>query len=309
MDAMPQWCEFFSADEYDIFCTAVDDGLSLYGADGQDIDGGYVEMAAGEPSIEIYPFALSALAARCRESDTAQWSDLCSSRIMAWAEGRLQREWLTETPFNEVEALLEVWLYSRRELMFEAEPDHPDQPFCTQVADGLYACFVAVVPDIADAPTMHSFVPNSAVSAWNLTADELLDSVRRCLRRLPPPVWEKHTTTFVDDQQKLVGSGEVYFGSAPDGVDLPVSAWALIIDEVTPAPLVPAGLLAVPHRHLLLVGLPCIDAEERHFGTKALRRYTAQSCDNAHPDHRISSLYYVYRPPGSFVSNRELRQT
>jgi len=305
---VPVWCDFFSVDEYDAFGAAVDDALGIFGAEGQDIDEGRVELAAGDPVATVYEFPLDLLAARCRASAGEQWPDICARHVMDWAEGEPQRSWLTNSPFDEVENLLDVWLTGKREVAFQGDPDGPDQPFSVRVADGLYASFLAEVPGLKDAPAMRSFVPNSAVCAWNLTAAEVLESGRRRLRRLPPPTWELRTAYIQDDQGGTEATAGVYFASAPSSVSTPVSAWALILDEVTPVVLEPAGLVAVPHRHTLIVGPPCDDDKTRNHHTRAVYHYADQAYEVVADIHRVSPLKYVYRPPGNFRSGREIGQ-
>jgi hypothetical protein len=305
---VPVWREFFTVDEYEVFNVAVDEALGLFGAEGQDIDEGYVELAAGDPEPEVYEFALDSLAVRCRASATEQWPDICARQVMDWAEGEPQRTWLRNSPFGVIEHRMDVWLTGTREVKFEGDPEGSEQPFSVQVADGLYVSFLAEVPELNDAPAMRSFVPNAAVHAWHLTAEDLLESARRRLRRLPPPLWGLKTASIEDDHGKTVGSADVYFGSAPPDVSTPVSAWALILDEVSPVSFELSGLVAVPHRHLLIVGQPSEDPKTRKHCVRAVYHYANHAYQTAADINRVSALKYVYRPPGNFRSGREISQ-
>jgi hypothetical protein len=96
-----------------MFKAAVDAALGLFGAEGQDIDDGYVELAAGDPEPDVYEFALDSLAVRCRASATGQWPDICARQVMDWVEGVPQRTWLWNSPFGVVEHQLDVCRHGR----------------------------------------------------------------------------------------------------------------------------------------------------------------------------------------------------
>ncbi|MEN3304443.1 MAG: hypothetical protein V7603_645 [Micromonosporaceae bacterium] len=307
-ELVPVWCGFFAVDEYDLFSAAVDNALGLFGAEGQDIDEGYVELAAGDPEPEVYGFALTSLAVRCRAAATEQWPDICARQVMDWAEGEPQRTWLRNAPFGAVEHQMDAWLTGTREVKFDGDPEGSEQPFSVQVADGLYVSFLAEVPDLDDAPEMRSFVPNAAVHAWQLSAEDLLESARRRLRQLPPPNWDRKTVRIEDDNGNTIGTADVYLGSAPPDVSTPVSSWALILDEVGPVSFELSRLAAVPHRHLLIVDSPSEDPKAVKHRIRALDHHANHAYQTAADTDRVSSLKYVYRPPGNFRSFREYSQ-
>ena len=244
---MPGWCDFFDDDEYAEFDAAVTDALSLYGAENQDISEGYVELAAGDPRVEVHPFPLAGLAARCRQHPPADWPDLCASQVCDWSEGAPQREWLTGAPFPVVAPLLELWLTHEPELSFQDDPLAPDQPFSVRLADGLHASLVVEVPELAETPELPAFVPRSAVTAWGRDRIDLLAAARGRLRHLPPPTWHVRA---------LPGTGvEVRMAAAPAG-------FALLLDEVGPPELrTGPALLAAPTRNLLVLADPDTDVE------------------------------------------------
>ncbi|MEV6323477.1 hypothetical protein AB0M45_20110 [Nocardia sp. NPDC051787] len=171
---VPYWCEFFTPDEYRRFASAVDSALSCFGADGQDIYAGRVTLAAGLPDPELHDFDIAGLAEQCRASDIEDWSTLCFSTIDGFSTDEPQRDWLTRVAFTQVEDRLEPWLVAEPELSFDAEPDSPDQPFSTQLEDGRYLHFLATVPELEGIPEITTFVPNSAVRAWNIPVEKLV---------------------------------------------------------------------------------------------------------------------------------------
>ncbi|MET8796486.1 hypothetical protein ABZV91_08525 [Nocardia sp. NPDC004568] len=172
--SVPGWCAFFTPDEYVRFAQEVDEAAGCFGADGQNIAAGHVTLAAGAPEPELHEFDLTELAGRCRASDIDEWPSLCFVAIDEFSTAQPQRDWLTLASFAEVEELLEPWLAAEPELMFEAEPDAADQPFSTPLEDGRYLHLLAAVPDFDDMPEITTFVPNSAVQAWGLSAEKLV---------------------------------------------------------------------------------------------------------------------------------------
>ncbi|MCX0272891.1 hypothetical protein NLM24_19695 [Nocardia zapadnayensis] len=173
-DAVPDWCDFFTLDEYRRFADEVDSAAGCFGADGQDIDSGYVSLAAGDPDPEVHDFDLDALAEQCRASDIEDWSTICFSVIDDYVTGQPQRDWLTGVSFTQVEDLLEPWLADEPELLFVPEPDDSEQPFSIRLEDGRYLHFLATVEDLEDLPEVTTFVPNSAVRAWNIPVEKLV---------------------------------------------------------------------------------------------------------------------------------------
>ncbi|WP_227999693.1 hypothetical protein [Nocardia australiensis] len=59
-------------------------------------------------------------------------------------------------------------------MRFDAEPDRPNQPFSTRLEDGRYLHFLATVPELDEIPEITTFVPNSAVWAWDLPVEKLV---------------------------------------------------------------------------------------------------------------------------------------
>ncbi|WP_147404019.1 hypothetical protein [Nocardia panacis] len=171
---VPDWCAFFTADEYLRFAGEVDAALRCFGADGQDIDFGCVSLAAGDPDPEMLDFDIDGLAVQCRASDMEDWPSLCFTMIEGFFTAQPQRDWLTGVAFTEVEDLLEPWLADKPELLFVAEPDDPDQPFSIRLEGGSYLHFLAAVPDLEGIPEVTTFVPNSAVRAWDIPVEKLV---------------------------------------------------------------------------------------------------------------------------------------
>ncbi|WP_327116128.1 hypothetical protein OHB12_03675 [Nocardia sp. NBC_01730] len=171
---VPDWCAFFTPDEYNRFASEVDSALSCFGAEGQDIDAGYVSLAAGDPDPEVHDFDIVGLADQCRASDIEDWSDLCFSAIDGYSTAQPQRDWLTRVTFTQVEDRLEPWLADEPKLSFDAEPDYPDQPFSIRLEDGNYLHFLATVPELEGIPEITTFVPNSAVRAWDIPVEKLV---------------------------------------------------------------------------------------------------------------------------------------
>src|SRR2546421_10246154 len=90
---VPDWCAFFDADEYELFCEWVDDALSCFGAEGQDLSEGTVDLASGT-DVDIYPFPLDRLARRCRDRPQDEWNSICFNQIDAGSMCEAQYEWL-----------------------------------------------------------------------------------------------------------------------------------------------------------------------------------------------------------------------
>lgn len=171
---VPDWCAFFTPDEYNRFAGEVNSALCCFGAEGQDIDAGYVSLAAGDPDPEVHDFDLDGLAEQCRASDIEDWSDLCFAAIDGYSTAQPQRDRLTRVTFPHVEERLEPWLAAEPELSFDAEPDSPDQPFSIRLEDGNYLHFLAAVPELEGIPEITTFVPNSAVRAWDMPVEKLV---------------------------------------------------------------------------------------------------------------------------------------
>ncbi|MEV0111566.1 hypothetical protein AB0H42_35355 [Nocardia sp. NPDC050799] len=173
-DAVPDWCEFFTLDEYRRFADEVDSAMGAFGADGQDIDSGTVSLAAGYPDPEMEYFDIQGLAQQCRASDIEDWSTLCFSVIDDFVTDQPQRDWLTGVSFAQAEDSLQPWLADEPQLLFEPGPDDSEQPFSIRLEDGRYLHFLATVADLEDFPEVTTFVPNSAVRAWNIPVEKLV---------------------------------------------------------------------------------------------------------------------------------------
>lgn len=255
----PSWTGFSSAEEYEAFEEAVNEGLAQFGAegrDGQDVSDGYATMAAGLPTVSRYEFPLDEILAECRDQPREKWPDICKSHVDSWATGRLQYEWLTAAPFSAVSERLEAWMSSKPEVMFRKDDrDHPDEPCSVAVVQGMYATFWVQVPEIGKFPAIPMFVPNKAVAAWNVDADELFEAARARLRKLPPPSWDVYDLEVTGDD----GTVAVVPIHRCDIADKPVTtaaSWALILHEVAPVPLPEGTLFAVPSRDLVLLSVP-----------------------------------------------------
>lgn len=307
---VPYWCEFFSAEEYEAFHEAVDEAAAMYGGDGQDLHRGTLVMVAGEP-LEMCGFDLEYLADRCREQPREEWEGICKSQVMDWVEGGTQRAWLTAAAFDEVADLLTIRLTGEREVMFQGDPEGPDQPFSVRVADNLHASLVALAPELEGAPEIQVYVPNSATQAWGRTAEELLETARGNLRRLPPPTWETRMCSIADDDGEVVNVVDVYFAAPPDlDLPVPVSSWLLILDDIAPVTLEPWAMATVPTRDsLVLSPLSPDDYELRGDQLAATYHYTDFMYDDASDEERVSPQKYIHRPPGEIISAREYAPT
>jgi hypothetical protein len=259
---VPDWCAFFSAEEFDTFCEAVDDALSAFGAEGQDVDGGWVSLAAGAPTVEVYEFPLEPVAARCRDVPCANWESVCFGVIHGWIDGAAQREWLRASKFIAVASQLRVWVSNQPPTTFESELADPAQPFSQALHDAYHVSFWIQVPELGDIPSIPAFVPNEAVAAWGASADELIAAAQDRLRRLPGLAWETITVELLDQHDKIEATVALqYLLGEPDSDPLP-AAWALILNEIAPRPIEPGTLLAMPARQLLLLSYPEPDLDE-----------------------------------------------
>ncbi|MFC9432470.1 hypothetical protein [Nocardia sp. NPDC057030] len=171
-DAVPGWSEYFTLEEYNRFVAAVDAALGAFGADGQTIDAGYVSLAAGDPNPEVHDFDISGLAEQCRASNIEDWPILCFSVIDGYAMDQPQRDWLTGVSFAQVEDRLQPWLSDEPKLSL-CGLDYQEQPFSIRLEDGRYLHFLAAVPELGGVPEITTFVPNSAVRAWNIPVEKL----------------------------------------------------------------------------------------------------------------------------------------
>ncbi|HZM83204.1 MAG TPA: hypothetical protein VFC19_46420 [Candidatus Limnocylindrales bacterium] len=293
---VPDWCGYFNPDDYDRFCAALEEACGCYGAEGRDFDEGLLTMYAGHPPEECF-FSLSGLATRCRDSTPADWDSICFRQVAHWVEGQAHRDRLTRTPFAEVEPLLRVWLSERPEPTYQGgQPDGPDECFAVPIADGLYVSFLARVPELDDASEMTVLVPNSAVTAWQTSAEQLLESVRAGLRRLPPPIWETHTVR-VEDETGCTPV-EMYLTTAAPGTDIPASSWAVLLDEVAPAPLPRGAYVLVPEQNTLIV-MPndeTPDAETSWDRWWALFHVANTHYDNADHASRVTRQSFGFNP-------------
>jgi hypothetical protein len=296
---VPDWCAYFDADEYDLFCAALDAACGCYGAEGLDFDDGWVELYAGDGMPDECGYSLHRLAARCRDSAPDEWESLCFRHISEWVEGCLHREWLDRTPFADVEPLLQVWLTAERPVQYEGgRPDDPDEPFSVPLAEGLYLSLLAEVPDLDEASGMVVLVPSSATRAWKQSAEDLLESARRQLRLLPPPIWTVRTIRFSNH----LGPTEVdlYYASAAPGVATPVSAWALLLSEVAPVPLPRGAYIVVPERNTLIL----TPNEVREVPTD---RWWALFCKTHEAYGHADALAQVSRQNFGYVPGKGLR--
>lgn len=211
-----------------------------------------------------------------------------------WMALKAQHEWLTQTSFDEIKPGLKIWITTKRqdELGFESEESEPYATFSLPLADGLHLSLVVEVPELADSSEMRMRVTNSAVSAWKLSAEDVVEAARQVLRRLPPPIWETRT----EHLQGANGAGAVvtvHAASAVFGVDMPVSAWSLLLDEVLPEPLPWGAFVAIPERNsLILTPAPEPQANAWKAVWWALERATELAAATAdYRDHVTSKLF------------------
>lgn len=292
--SVPNWCDFFDEDEYDAFSEAVLKACGMFGADIQDsLDAGSITLVNGRfPEEEAY-FSLDGLARRCRHAPNTDWEDMCARQVLAWMDLAPQREWLTQAPFEEVAPLLEVWLTAERKVTFQGEPTDPEQPFSMPLADGLHLSLVVQVPDFEDNESMKTPVSNAAVAAWGRSHEELIESARQVLRRLPGPIWSTRKLSYTDDEGARIDV-ELYVGASAPDVDLPVTAWAILLDEVWPMPMVRGAFVGLPERNTLI--LAPIPAAAYDVMTLMIALYLKVDLDYdaADYDARLSRSKFTY---------------
>ncbi|MEU7874418.1 hypothetical protein [Dactylosporangium sp. NPDC049140] len=165
----------FDEEEWAAFTEALEDALEMYGAaEGQDPESGYVALAAGDPEPVVHEFDLTRLLARCRAADRGEWPDLCLEQVTDWSENYSLRAWLTAVPFAEVAGRLEAWPAAARLRHYEAPPEDDHQPFSVERPDGTWLAFLVEGPALDGVAGLRCFVPWSAVRAWGMTGDELV---------------------------------------------------------------------------------------------------------------------------------------
>jgi hypothetical protein len=226
---VPDWCAFFDVDEYELFCAAVDDACSAFGADGQDLSEGTVDLASGT-DVEIYAFPLDRLARRCRETPREDWESICFSQIDAWTTCEAQYEWLERAGLDEVRERLRPRL-GRGHRRFEGTAaDDPQEIVRGRLAPGLWVTVVAdgIPSGYDDEPELDVEVHNAAMRAWGTDPNQLIGIALDNLRGARPPAWHEYTAKVPRDD-----TGEqvpVVLAVGTGGA----AAWALLLAELFP---------------------------------------------------------------------------
>jgi hypothetical protein len=182
---VPEWCAFFDDEQYELFCGWMDDACSCYGAEGQDLSEGIVELAVATADTQIHAFALARLASRCRDHPPADWDRLCSDQVDDWVTAEGQHEWLERASFDQVRASLWPRLSQGHPRFVGTAPDDPRETFRRKLADGLWLNVVAdeVPGRYGDEPQIDVEVHHGALASWGIDGDELLrialDNTRR----------------------------------------------------------------------------------------------------------------------------------
>ena len=246
---VPDWCGFFDADEYELFCGWVDDALSCFGAEGQDLDEGIVELAAGA-DVAIHGFPLARLARRCKDSPQDEWNSLCFNQIDAWAESEAQYEWLERASLDEVRDRLRPRL-GRGYRRFEGTtPDDPREVVRGRLAPGLWVTVVAeeIPSGYDDEPLVEIEVHNAAMRAWDLGPDQLIGIALDNLRGTPLPAWQEYTAKVARED-----TGEPVPVAFAVGSGNTAAAWALLLAELFPEQDRAGLVVGVPARHRLVL--------------------------------------------------------
>jgi len=246
---VPDWCGFFDADEYELFRGWVDDALSCFGADGQDLDEGIVELAAGA-DVAIHGFPLARLARLCKDRPQDEWNSLCFNQIDAWAESEGQYEWLERASLDEVRDRLRPRL-GRGYRRFEGTtPDDPREVVRGRLAPGLWVTVVAeeIPSGYDDEPLVEIEVHNAAMRAWDLGPDQLIGIALDNLRGTPLPGWQEYTAKVTRED-----TGEPVPVAFAVGSGNTAAAWALLLAELFPEQDRAGLVVGVPARHRLVL--------------------------------------------------------
>ncbi|MGI5168125.1 hypothetical protein ACQEU3_27640 [Spirillospora sp. CA-253888] len=248
MTEVPPWCEFLDAEEYEAFCEEVDDAAAAFGADGQDLSYGSLELSSGCRG-ECPEFPLDRLARACHERPREEWADLCFRQVDEWTAAGAQARWLEGVSFDRVRERLGVHLDDGQRHWEGTAWDDPREPFRLPLADGLcVGLWVADVPGAHDdEPEVDVQVHNAAARAWGVGPDELVRIALANVRRNGPPAWTE------------VRAGPV---TLLEGWGSDASSWALLLDEVLPET-AEGALVGVPSRSQLIV---CLEEGEEALG-------------------------------------------
>jgi hypothetical protein len=287
---VPDWCAFFDEDDYELFCEWVDDACSCFGAEGQDLSEGYVDLAAGQINVDVYTFPLSRLAERCRDSPKDEWNSICFGQVDAWTTGEAQHEWLARAPLDEVRGRLRPRLGQGGPQYVGTAPDHPMETVRRRLARGLWVTILAeeVPSDDDDDPELDLEVHNAAMSAWGADPDQLLGIALDNLRGTQPPTWQEYTAKVPRDDTGeevpvalAVGSGDA-------------AAWALLLADLFPELDREGLVVGVPTQHTLIlcpVPDPVLSGGIAELVATLVRDELARGAYDA----RISSGAYWYR--------------
>lgn len=272
MDEVPEWCDFFTEDEYAAFYEEADDAFGMFGADGRDLGEGYGEMVAGE-GLEFHAFPLAPLARRCRDADRAEWSSLCSDQVDAWATAKDQHAWLERAAFTRFRDHLRVQFETGGPRFQDTRPDDPREAWRRPIADGLWLeLFVQEVPGATeDDPEIDTYANNAAVRAWGVPPDGLVAIALANLRAEAAPTW-----------------AEIRPGVLGSWTEM---GWALMLEETLPD--ADGALVAIPKRDRLLVAPPSAPPD-------AIAEEAAVLYGQADVGSRVSGAVYRHRR-GSFT--------
>jgi hypothetical protein len=257
-EEVPTWCGFFDVDQFEAFREEVDDACDCFGAAGQEIESGFVELAAGVHS-DIYAFSLAPLAKRCAEEPREDWAGLIFGQIDAWGVAEAQAEWREQASFEQIQDSLRIHLFDgsprydeeAEETSEAAEVDEAEADedwFRLPLADGLWiGLVVAGAPSTdEDEPEIDTQVHNAAVQAWGVEPDQLIEVALANLRREEEtPTWDELVVEVSDEDGQPLETITLLTADS--------AAWVLLLDEVAPELAERGVVLAVPTQDTLLV--------------------------------------------------------
>ncbi|MGW5648509.1 hypothetical protein ACWEV3_28575 [Saccharopolyspora sp. NPDC003752] len=247
---VPEWCGVFDAEQFEAFRQEVDDACDCFGAGGQSLESGFVELVSGAYS-DGYEFRLERLAKRCAEAPREDWEGICFGQIDAWSMAEAQSEWLEQAPFEQVRDLLRIHLFDgspRSETDESEEPDESEEWFRLPLADGLWiGLVVADAPSSdEDEPEIDTQVHNAAVQAWGVEPEQLVEAALANLRREEEaPAWGEVSVELSDEDDEPVATITV--------LTIENAPWALLLDEIEPELAERGVVLAVPAQDAVLV--------------------------------------------------------
>ncbi|MGP4019520.1 hypothetical protein [Saccharopolyspora sp. 5N708] len=297
-EEVPTWCGFFDVDQFEAFREEVDDACDCFGAAGQEIESGFVELAAGVHS-DIYAFSLAQLAKRCAAEPREDWEGLIFGQIDDWSAAEAQAEWLEQATFEQVRDSLRIHL-------FDGSPRYDDEPeeaeevdeayeaedwFRLPLADGLWiGLVVAGTPSTdedEDEPEIDTQVHNAAVQAWGVEPDRLVEVALANLRREEGmPTWEELVVEVSDEDGQQVET--ITLLTAEN------AAWVLLLDEVAPELAERGVVLAVPSQDTLLVA-EAAEPDALDLVVTAVADVARDHLDEAEVGYGLSDDAYWYQ--------------